>query len=140
MNFCLRFAPSPTGYLHVGNARVALINWLWAKKNHGKFILRIDDTDVKRSDEKYFKAIEEDLSWMGLDWDKKEHQSNRMEIYQKFFSQLRESKRIYPCYETKEELALKRKSQLSRGLPPIYDRSALELTNRKKEDLEQQGI
>ena len=140
MSFCLRFAPSPTGYLHVGNARVALINWLLAKKNHGKFILRIDDTDVKRSDKKYLKAIEEDLSWMGLNWDKKEYQSSRTEIYQKVFSQLKESKKIYPCYETKEELALKRKSQLSRGLPPIYDRSALKLTAQKKENFEKQGV
>ena len=94
MSFCLRFAPSPTGYLHVGKARVALINWLLAKKNHGKFILRIDDTDVKRSDKKYLKAIEEDLSWMGLNWDKKEYQSSRTEIYQKVFSQKNRKKFI----------------------------------------------
>ncbi len=140
MNFCLRFAPSPTGYLHVGNARVALINWLFAKKNRGRFFLRIDDTDVKRSEAKYLKAIEEDLSWMGLDWNQKIHQSSRTEVYQRIFSQLKESKRIYPCYETQEELALKRKGQLSRGLPPIYDRSALKLTAKKKEEFEKQGI
>jgi glutamyl-tRNA synthetase len=123
-----RFAPSPTGFLHVGNARTALVNWLYAKKHNGKFILRIDDTDVVRSKSEYEEAIIRDLKWLGLDWDDSFKQSARLVKYEQAKKDLLTSGRLYPCYETPEELDVKRKLQLSRGMPPIYDRAALKLT------------
>ncbi|HCE59375.1 MAG TPA: glutamate--tRNA ligase [Wolbachia sp.] len=125
-----RFAPSPTGYLHVGNIRTALICWLYARSQNGKFLLRLDDTDLQRSDSKYIDGIIEDLKWIGIDWDASFKQSERFERYDEVFLQLIKDERIYACYETKEELETKRKLQLKRGLPPVYDRSAL--TAQKK--------
>ena len=129
----LRFAPSPTGFMHVGNARSAVLNWAYAKKNKGEFILRIDDTDKIRSKKDYEKNIKENLRWLGLDWYKTFNQSSKYENYEINILKLKESGRIYPCFETEEELSLKRKSLLSSGKPPIYDRSSLKLT---KKDIE----
>ncbi len=134
-----RFAPSPTGFLHVGNSRTALINWLYARKNHGKFILRIDDTDLTRSTEEYKNAITRDLKWLGLEWDESFNQNSRLDYYKKAKKILLESGRLYACYETQEELAIKRKLQLSRGLPPIYDRASLKLTKEQIDNYEQSG-
>lgn len=134
-----RFAPSPTGYLHVGNIRTALICWLYARNQNGKFLLRLDDTDLQRSDIKYIDGIIEDLKWIGIDWDASFKQSERFERYNEVFLQLIKDERIYACYETKEELETKRKLQLKRGLPPVYDRSALSLTAQKKIQYEQEG-
>lgn len=134
-----RFAPSPTGYLHVGNIRTALICWLYARSQNGKFLLRLDDTDLQRSDSKYIDGIIEDLKWIGIDWDASFKQSERFERYNEVFLQLIKDERIYACYETKEELETKRKLQLKRGLPPVYDRSALSLTAQKKIQYEQEG-
>ena len=114
--------------LHVGNARTALITWLFARAQGGEFWLRIDDTDQDRSEVKYETAIEESLTWLGMDWDEKRNQKDRMDVYATKIEELKASGRLYPCYETPEELSLKRKSQLSRGKPPIYDRAALDLT------------
>jgi len=123
-----RFAPSPTGSLHVGNIRTALHNWLLAKKARGRFLLRIDDTDTARSREQYVEAIRTDLDWLGLTPDGEERQSDRVELYEAEFDRLVASGRVYRCYETAQELDLKRKVLLGRGLPPIYDRAALELS------------
>ena len=134
-----RFAPSPTGMLHIGNARTALITWIFARHNKGEFLLRIDDTDAERSEEKYERAIEESLKWLGMDWDEKTNQKDRWDIYNTKIEALKESGRLYPCYETPEELSLKRKSQLARGKPPIYDRAALSLTDEQKAKYEAEG-
>ncbi|MBV1690208.1 glutamate--tRNA ligase [Novosphingobium sp. G106] len=123
-----RFAPSPTGMLHVGNVRMALHNWLLAKRLGGRFLLRIDDTDKERSREDYVEAIRADLAWLGLVPDGEERQSSRFELYEREFQRLADGGRVYRCYETAQELELKRKVQLGRGLPPIYDRAALKLT------------
>ncbi len=128
MSVKVRFAPSPTGMLHVGNARTALMVWLFARNKGGKFLLRIDDTDQERSKAEYEDAIEESLIWLGLDWDKKANQKDRTALYDAKIEELKSAGRLYACYETPEELGLKRKSQLSRGKPPIYDRGALELS------------
>ena len=128
-----RFAPSPTGFMHVGNVRSAVLNWAYTKKNNGEFILRIDDTDKTRSTKQYEINIKENLRWLGLDWDKTFNQSSKYQAYEKNILKLKESGRIYPCFETEEELALKRKSLLSSGKPPIYDRYALNLS---KQDIE----
>ena len=122
-----RFAPSPTGRLHVGNIRTALHNWMLAKKHGGRFLLRIDDTDAERSREDYVDAIRADLAWLGLHPDGEERQSARFALYEREFARLAESGRVYRAYETAQELDLKRKVQLGRGLPPIYDRAALAL-------------
>ncbi|MCK9541775.1 MAG: glutamate--tRNA ligase [Novosphingobium sp.] len=122
-----RFAPSPTGRLHVGNIRTALHNWLLARKSGGKFLLRIDDTDTARSREEYVDAIRADLAWLGLDPDGEERQSARFALYEQAFGRLVAEGRLYRCYETARELELKRKVLLGRGLPPIYDRAALRL-------------
>lgn len=127
----LRFAPSPTGFLHIGNARTALITWLFARSHNGEFILRIDDTDQERSKTEYELAIEDGLVWLGLDWDEKARQRDRLALYEAKIEKLKADGRLYPCYETADELALKRKSQLSRGLPPIYDRESLNLSEDK---------
>lgn len=123
-----RFAPSPTGTLHVGNIRTALHNWLLAKKSGGRFLLRIDDTDVARSREAHVVAIRADLAWLGLHPEREERQSARFAIYEAAFEKLIAARRLYRCYETAQELELKRKVLLGRGLPPIYDRGALALT------------
>ena len=127
MTVTTRFAPSPTGTLHVGNIRTALHNWLLAKKCGGRFLLRIDDTDVARSREEHVEAIRADLAWLGLHPEREERQSARFAIYEAAFEKLVEAGRLYRCYETAQELELKRKVLLGRGLPPIYDRAALKL-------------
>ncbi len=124
MTVTTRFAPSPTGNLHVGNIRTALHNWLWARKHGGRFILRIDDTDIERSREDYVVQIRADLEWLGLGWDEEARQSARFDLYERKFETLVAAGRIYPCYETPEELELRRKILLGRGLPPVYERSA----------------
>ena len=139
MTVSVRFAPSPTGLMHVGNARVALINWLFARKSGGTFLLRLDDTDVERSRAEFAVAIEDDLAWLGLAHDAKVRQSDRLELYRGAFERLRAAARVYPCYETPEELDLKRKRQLARGLPPIYDRAALKLSEEERKGLEAEG-
>ena len=140
MSIITRFAPSPTGLLHIGNARTALINWLYTKKLGGKFILRIDDTDVERSKQEYIDAIKRDLEWLNLNWDSSFKQSERIELYKSAKEKLIKDGRLYPCYETQEELSLKKKSLLSRNLPPIYDRASLNLSDSKKKELEDSGI
>jgi glutamyl-tRNA synthetase len=117
-----RFAPSPTGNLHVGNVRAALHNWLWARRHGGRFILRIDDTDLARSKEEFVTGIRADLDWLGLDRDGEERQSSRFDIYERHFEALKAAGRVYACYETPEELDLRRKILLGRGLPPVYER------------------
>ena len=128
MTVTTRFAPSPTGTLHVGNIRTALHNWLLAKKAGGRFLLRIDDTDAARSREDYVEAIRADLAWLGLAPDGEERQSARFDLYEREFARLVASGRVYRCYESAQELDLKRKVLLGRGLPPIYDRAALALS------------
>ncbi len=130
-----RFAPSPTGRLHVGNLRAALLNWLIARKAGGSFVLRIDDTDPERSEERYVDAIRADLDWLGLHWDREERQSARRERHLEAVEQLRSAARAYECFETPLELDLKRKTQLATGKPPVYDRAALLLTNAEREAL-----
>ena len=117
-----RFAPSPTGHLHVGNVRTALHNFLWAKKASGRFLLRIDDTDTARSREDYVEGIRADLAWLGLHPDGEVRQSERFSLYQARFETLKSAGRVYACYETPEELDLRRKVLLGRGLPPVYER------------------
>jgi len=135
-----RFAPSPTGRLHVGNIRTALHNWMLAKKSGGKFVLRIDDTDAARSKEEYVDAIRADLVWLGIEADSEERQSQRLDRYDAAFEKLKQAGRVYPAYETAQELELKRKVQLGRGLPPIYDRGALELKEEERAAKEAEGI
>ncbi|WP_375331883.1 glutamate--tRNA ligase [Candidatus Tisiphia endosymbiont of Temnostethus pusillus] len=134
-----RFAPSPTGMLHIGNSRTALINWLYTRKHNGIFILRFDDTDLERSKQQYKNAIEQDLKFLGLNWDQTFCQSNRLDRYEAIKTLLLQKNKLYPCFETQEELELKRKLQLSRGLPPIYDRAALNLTQQQINDYISQG-
>ena len=122
MTVTTRFAPSPTGSLHVGNVRTALHNWLWARKHGGRFLLRIDDTDLERSKEEYVDAIRADLGWLGFDIDGEERQSARFALYEAEFEKLKAAGRVYACYETPEELDIRRKILLSRGLPPVYER------------------
>ncbi len=124
MTIITRFAPSPTGSLHVGNVRMALHNWLWARKHSGRFLLRIDDTDAERSKEEYVESIRADLAWLGLNFDGEERQSLRLDLYEARFEELKAAGRVYPCYETPQELELKRKVRLGRGLPPVYERPA----------------
>ena len=135
-----RFAPSPTGRLHVGNIRTALHNWLWARKHDGRFLLRIDDTDAARSEERFVAAIRADLAWLGLAPDGEVRQSARSALYEGLFAELRAGGRIYPAYETTQELDLRRKVQLGRGLPPVYDRAALALTPADRARLEADGV
>ena len=140
MTVTTRFAPSPTGRLHVGNLRTALHNWLLARKHGGRFLLRIDDTDAARSEERFVEAIRADLAWLGLEPDGVTRQSARLALYEKAFERLREARRVYPCYETAQELDLRRKVQLGRGLPPIYDRAALELSDAERAAKEAEGV
>jgi glutamyl-tRNA synthetase len=128
MPVTVRFAPSPTGHLHVGNIRTALLNYLYARQQGGRFLLRIDDTDRERSKESYVEGIRADLAWLGFRVDGEERQSTRFDRYDAVMAELEAKGRVYPCFETPEELDLKRKVQLSRGLPPVYDRAALKLT------------
>ncbi|EEB84252.1 glutamate--tRNA ligase [Roseobacter sp. GAI101] len=133
-----RFAPSPTGYIHVGNLRTALMNYLIARKNGGTFILRIDDTDPIRSKEEYVEGLKEDLTWLGLKWDRVERQSERLDKYRAAADKLREMGRFYEAWETPTELDLKRKKQLNMGKPPVYDRAALNLTEAEKTKLREE--
>ena len=126
-----RFAPSPTGFLHVGNLRTALINYLVAKKDNGEFILRLDDTDPVRSKPIYVDQIKRDLEWLGLEWDRVETQSSRIDRYNEAALDLKKQDKLYQAFETSVELELKRKKQLSMGLPPVYDRSALKIMTEK---------
>ncbi|WP_336294383.1 glutamate--tRNA ligase [Bartonella sp. CB169] len=135
----VRFAPSPTGYIHIGNVRIALFNWLYAQAHNGKFILRYDDTDVERSKQEYIDAIGIDLEWLGIKPDELYYQSKRFSRYDEVAETLKRCGLLYPCYETAEELDRRRKIQLSRKLPPIYDRSALKLTLEDKKAFESQG-
>ena len=139
-----RFAPSPTGRLHVGNLRTALHNWLLARKGddegQGTFLLRIDDTDAERSREEYVTAIREDLAWLGLQPDAEFRQSERLDLYEDAFAKLKDAGRVYPAYETAQELELKRKIALGRGLPPIYDRAALSMSEDERVAKEAEGI
>ena len=130
-----RFAPSPTGYIHVGNLRTALFNYMIARKAGGTFILRLDDTDPERSKQEYVDAIKEDLEWLGLTWDRVERQSDRLDRYEQAAQDLRDKGRFYECFETPTELDLKRKKQLNMGKPPVYDRAALDLSEEEKERL-----
>jgi glutamyl-tRNA synthetase len=139
MTVVTRFAPSPTGRLHVGNLRTALHNWLLAKKHGGRFWLRIDDTDAERSREKHVTAIRADLAWLGLEPDGEERQSERLALYEDAFERLRVVGRVYPCYETAQELELKRKILLGRGLPPLYDRAALSMSDEERAAKEAAG-
>ena len=134
-----RFAPSPTGLLHIGNIRTAIIVWLFARSQDGEFMLRIDDTDHERSKDEYTEQLKEDLKWLGLNWDESAHQRDRTERYQEQIEKLKNDGRLYACYETPEELSLKRKSLLSRGLPPIYDRAGLNLTDEQINKYEAEG-
>lgn len=135
----LRFAPSPTGMMHVGNARTALLNWLFAKKYQGQFILRFDDTDLVRSKPEYAQAISQDLAWLGWGYDEVFYQSSRLHRYNEAVSLLKEKNLLYPCYESPEELDFKRKRQLSQGRPPVYDRGALRLTPSQIQALKAEG-
>ena len=134
-----RFAPSPTGYIHVGNLRTALMNFLIARKSGGQFILRLDDTDQERSKPEYADAIMEDLAWLGLHWDRVERQSLRMDRYRAAADQLRANGRFYECFESPVELDLKRKKQLNMGRPPVYDRTSLRLTAEERERMRAEG-
>ncbi|WP_273720365.1 MULTISPECIES: glutamate--tRNA ligase [unclassified Bartonella] len=135
----VRFAPSPTGYIHIGNIRSALFNWLYAQAHNGTFILRYDDTDVERSKQEYIDAIAVDLEWLNIQPDEVYYQSKRFPRYDEVAETLKQSGLLYPCYETAEELERRRKIQLSRKLPPIYDRSALKLTVEDQKLFESQG-
>ena len=139
MTVNVRFAPSPTGHLHIGNLRAALFNWLWAKKAGGVFTLRLDDTDTERSTQEYADKIFDDLAWLGLLHDKTFRQSDRFERYAEAVEKLKAEGRLYPCYETPDELDRKRKRQLGRKLPPVYDRAALSLSDEEKAAFEGEG-
>ena len=140
MTVITRFAPSPTGTLHVGNLRTALHNWLFARAKGGAFLLRIDDTDSERSEERHVETIRADLAWLGLVPDREERQSARFDRYEARFAELQAAGRVYPAYESAAELDLKRKVLLGRGLPPVYDRAALALSDAERAGLEAQGI
>lgn len=139
MTITVRFAPSPTGYIHIGNTRIALFNWLFALKNNGQFILRFDDTDTIRSKTEYAEATIADLDWLGIKPVRIEYQSKRIANYDAAAARLKASGLLYPCYETAEELERKRKLRLARRLPPIYGRDALKLTDADRAKLEAEG-
>lgn len=128
----VRFAPSPTGFLHIGNARPALLNWLFARSHGGRFVLRLDDTDKARSTKEFADAVSEDLTWLGIEPDVFVRQSDRLALYDDAAEALRAKGLLYPCYETPDELDRRRKRQLARGKPPIYDRAALSLTAEQR--------
>ena len=129
MTVTVRFAPSPTGHIHIGNARTALFNWLFALKNSGRFVQRFDDTDVARSKQEYADAILYDLHWLGIFQDATEYQSRRFDAYEAAVDRLKRAGLLYACYDTPEELDLRRKIRRTRGLPPVYGREALALTH-----------
>jgi glutamyl-tRNA synthetase len=139
MTVTVRFAPSPTGHIHIGNARSALFNWLFALKNRGRFIQRFDDTDVERSTQAYANAILYDLHWLGIFPDTVQYQSKRFAIYDDAVERLKQAGLLYPCYETPEELDLRRKIRRTRGQPPVYGREALKLTAEEKAVFEADG-
>ncbi len=139
MTVTVRFAPSPTGKLHVGNVRAALWNWLFTRSRGGEFILRIDDTDKERSTKENEDRIRSDLEWLGLCWDKTFSQSSRFSEYDRVSDAFRDRQLLYPCYETAEELDRKRRLQRTRGLPPVYDRAALDLTDAQRGAFEAEG-
>lgn len=139
MTVITRFAPSPTGKIHIGNLRPAIINWMFARSEGGQFMLRIDDTDQERSTEAYVEGIKQDLTWLGLSWDFEARQSERFAAYDKVVEDLKAAGRLYPCYETAAELDRKRKRQMGRGMPPVYDRAALELSDKERAALEAEG-
>jgi len=139
MAVTVRFAPSPTGRLHVGNVRTAILNWLFARREGGTFWLRLDDTDLARSTDAFAEGIREDLKWLGLAWAREERQSARLDRYEAAAFLLKEEGRLYPCYETEDELERKRKRQLAAGRPPIYDRAGLKLDAAERARLEAEG-
>ena len=139
MSVIVRFAPSPTGRLHAGNTRTALLNWLFARKMGGRFLLRLDDTDLERSTEEFADGIQTDLAWLGVTHDLFDRQSARVERYEEIAQTLKDSGRLYSCYETADELERKRKRQLLRGLPPVYDREGLSLSDADKKKFEEEG-
>lgn len=135
----VRFAPSPTGKLHVGNIRIAMLNYLFAQTQNGKFVLRIDDTDQVRSTKESEELIIKDLKWLGISWDEFYRQSERISLYDETMEKLKQAGRVYKCFETKDELSLKRKVQISQGIPPVYDRAALQLTDAQIKQYEEEG-
>ena len=139
MSVICRFAPSPTGKLHVGNVRTALMNYLFVAANNGQFILRIDDTDLERSTQAYEDGLKEDLTWLGMTWDSTFNQSKRFDLYDAAAAKLKAAGLLYPCYETSEDLDRQRKLQRVQGKPPVYNRAALELTDAEKAALEAEG-
>ena len=134
-----RFAPSPTGFLHVGNARLALVNFLWARRHGARLLLRLDDTDAARSTETYAEAIGHDLRWLGLDWDETHRQSARLDRYAEAAEVLKRAGRLYPCFESEEELRAKREQRLRRHQAPVYDRAMLKLTAAQRAAAEAGG-
>ncbi len=136
MTVKVRFAPSPTGKLHVGNIRTALANWLFARGQGGTFVLRIDDTDLERSTMENEDAIRADLTWLGMTWDETFKQSEKFDRYSQAAEELKAKGLLYACYETAEELERRKKIALSRGKPPVYDRAALSLTDEERAKLE----
>lgn len=139
MTVKVRFAPSPTGKLHVGNIRTALVNWLYAKSLQGVFVLRIDDTDLERSTKENEDGIRNDLTWLGMTWDETFKQSDKFDRYTAAAEDLKAKGLLYPCYETPDELERRKKIAQSRGKPPVYDRAALELTDADRKEMEAQG-
>ncbi|MFT6106909.1 MAG: glutamyl-tRNA synthetase [Rickettsiales bacterium] len=139
MTIC-RFAPSPTGFLHVGNIRTAIINYLFAKKTGGEFILRLDDTDSARTTDEYRAGILQDMAWLGLQHSSLCKQSDKLERYEEAKKQLIASGKLYECFESDDDLKLQRKAQIASGIPPLYDRAALNLTHDQKENYQKQGI
>jgi glutamyl-tRNA synthetase len=139
MSIRLRFAPSPTGRLHVGNVRTALLNWLYARGQGGQMLLRIDDTDFARSTKEFEDGIDADLAWLGLNWDERANQSRRTDAYTEAAEKLKAAGLLYPAYETEEEIDRKRKIAQATGRPPIYDRAALKLTDADRAAFEAQG-
>ena len=139
MSVKVRFAPSPTGRLHIGNIRPAVFNWLFARREHGVFLLRFDDTDLERSKEEYVTGMRDDLTWLGLSWDEEFRQSARFAFYNETAEKLKKAGRLYACYEAPEELERRRKRQMARGFPPVYDRASLKMTDEEKREFEEQG-
>lgn len=135
----VRFAPSPTGYLHVGNARSALVNFLFARHEGGTFLLRLDDTDTERGRPEYEQGIYDDLRWLGIEWDEQARQSDRFVRYQEVAETLKKAGRLYPCFENEDELAAKRAALIRRKLPPVYDRAALSMTAEQRQAAEANG-
>jgi glutamyl-tRNA synthetase len=139
MSIRLRFAPSPTGRIHVGNVRTALMNWLFAVREGGQVLLRIDDTDLARSTKEFEQGIVDDLAWLGLAWSERANQSHRFDVYEEAAATLKAAGLLYPCYETEDELDRKRKIAQATGKPPVYDRAALKLSGAERAKLEAEG-